>query len=139
MGFRPRSKYFLKGTFAPNHLVSIDIVPNVSSIQRNRDVSSALSAHFRTGRLKNNQTKSRRRMKAKVQLLLCSVRQLGCVFLDTEPPDSKTTSWKCKRVLEPIRRVRFTMAALRQANIRKNKVRRSEKFKSSSISEVPTP
>ena len=40
------------------------------------------------------------------------VRQLSCVSQDT------TISRKAKRVLEPIRRVRFTRAALRQANIR---------------------
>ena len=72
-----------------------------------------------SGSLKNNQTKSRRRMKAKVQLLLCKVyNSLSCVSQDTEPPDSTTSSRKGTRVLEPIRRVRFTRAALRQANIR---------------------
>ena len=50
-----------------------------------------------------------------------SVRQLSCVSQDTEGPDSATMSRKCKRVLEPIRRVRFTRAALRQANIREKK------------------
>ena len=44
---------------APNRLVSIGILPNVNSIKLNRDVSSAQSAHSRTGRLKNNLTKSR--------------------------------------------------------------------------------
>ena len=68
------------------------------------------------------------------------LRQLGCVLQDTESPDSTTISRKGKRVLEPIRRVRFTRAALCQANIReKKKVRRSGKFKSKFlISEVPT-
>ena len=47
-----------------------------------------------------------------------SVRQLSCVSRDTEPPYSTTISKMGKRVLEPIRRVRFTRAALRQANIR---------------------
>ena len=53
-----------------------------------------------------------------------SVRQLSCVSPDTEPPDSATICRKGAKVLEPIRRVRFTWAALRQANIReKIKVR----------------
>ena len=47
-----------------------------------------------------------------------SVRQLSCVSQDTEPPDSPTISRKGTKVLEPIRRVRFTRAALRQGNIR---------------------
>ena len=47
-----------------------------------------------------------------------SVQQLSCVSKDTEPPDHTTSSRKGKRVLEPLRRVRFTRAASRQANIR---------------------
>ena len=45
---------------ASNRLVSIGILPNVNSRKLNRDVSSAQSAHSRTGRFTNNQTKSRR-------------------------------------------------------------------------------
>ena len=47
-----------------------------------------------------------------------SVRQLSCVSQDTEPPESVSISRRGKKVLGPIRRVRFTRAALRQANIR---------------------
>ena len=50
-----------------------------------------------------------------------SARQLSCVSQNTEPPDSATISRKGTKVLEPIRRVRFSRAALRQANIRENK------------------
>ena len=50
-----------------------------------------------------------------------SVRQLGCVSQDAEPPEPVTISRKGTKVLGPIRRVRFTRAALRQANIRDNK------------------
>ena len=50
-----------------------------------------------------------------------SVRQLSCDTQDDEPPDSATISTRGTKVLEPIRRVRFTRAALRQANIRENK------------------
>ena len=49
------------------------------------------------------------------------VRQLGCALKDTEPPESSLILRKGTKVLEPIRRVRFTRAALRQANIRENK------------------
>ena len=53
-----------------------------------------------------------------VVVIVKSVRQLCCVSHDTEPPDSTTISWKGKRVSGPVRRVRFTRAALCQANIR---------------------
>ena len=81
----------------------------------NRDESSAQSAHSRIGRLKNNQTKSRKRVMTKVQLPLRKV--YVSVSQDTEPPDSATISRKGAKVFEPFRRVRFTRAALRQANI----------------------
>ena len=49
------------------------------------------------------------------------VRQLGCALQDTEPLESSSILRKSTKVLGPIRRVRFTRAALRQANIRENK------------------
>ena len=49
------------------------------------------------------------------------VRQLGCVFQDTEPLEFSTILRKITKVLGTIRRVRFTRVALRQANIRENK------------------
>ena len=49
-----------------------------------------------------------------------SVRQLSCVSQDTEPPDSATISRKGPKDLGPVRRVRFTKAALRKANIKEN-------------------
>ena len=77
--------------------MSIGIFQNVNSTKLNRNVSSA------------------QRVSVK------SVRQLSCVSQDTEPPESATISRKGTKVLGPIRRVRFTMAALRQANIREKK------------------
>ena len=56
-----------------NRSVSIGILPNVNSIKINRDVNSAQSAHSRTGGLKNNRTKCRKRVVTKVQLLLREV------------------------------------------------------------------
>ena len=55
---------------APSRLVSIGILSNVNSTKQNRDVSPAQSAHSRAGRLKNNQTKSRKRVTTKVQSIL---------------------------------------------------------------------
>ena len=46
------------------------------------------------------------------------VRQLGCVFQDTEPLESLSILRKSTTILEPIRRVRFTKATQRHANIR---------------------
>ena len=40
---------------------------------------------------------------------------------DAEPPESVAISRKCTKVLGPIRRVRFTRGALRQAIIKENK------------------
>ena len=44
---------------ALNYLVTVGILPNVSKVSPKRDVNSAWSAHFRTGRLRNNPAKSR--------------------------------------------------------------------------------
>ena len=49
------------------------------------------------------------------------VRQLGCAFQDTEPAEASAILRKGPKVLGPIRRVRFTRTALRQANILENK------------------
>ena len=48
-------------------------------------------------------------------------RQLGCVSQDVEPRASAAISRRSPKTLGPIRRVRFTRAALRQANIRESK------------------
>ena len=53
--------------------------------------------------------------------LLKDTRQLGCVLEDMEPPKSSSISRKGAKILKPIRRVRFTKATLRHANIRENK------------------
>ena len=47
-------------------------------------------------------------------------RQLGCVFQNPEQPESSTILRKSPKVLGPIRRVRFTKATHRHANIREN-------------------
>ena len=98
------------------------IFPNVNSIKLHRDVSSAQSAHSCTGRLKNNPRKNPQKGDDKSAVAFVkSVEQLSCVSQDTEPPDSVTISRRGTKVLGPVRRVRFTGAALRQANIRERK------------------
>ena len=97
----------------------IGTLPNVNSMKLNRGVSSAQSAHSRTGRLKNNQTEARNRVMTKSAVAVVkSVQQLSRVSQDTEPPDSATISGKGPKVLGPIRRVRFTQSTLRQASMR---------------------
>ena len=52
---------------------------------------------------------------------LKDARRLGCVFQDTEPPESLPILPKSTKVLGSIRRVQFTKATQRHANIRDNK------------------
>ena len=54
-------------------------------------------------------------------VFLKDVRELGCVFQETEPPESLSISRNGTKVLGPIRRVRFTKATQRHADIRENK------------------
>ena len=69
---------------APKRFVSIGIYPNVSSISLNRIVNSAQSAYFRTGRMKNNRTKSPKKDEVtKVQLLLWIVYDSWVVYHKT--------------------------------------------------------
>ena len=52
---------------------------------------------------------------------MTDARQLGCVSQDVEPPESAAILRKSTTVLGSIRRIRFTRATQRQANIRENK------------------
>ena len=80
--------------------------------------------------MRNNPIKGRRRVVTKSAVAVVeNVRQLGCVSQDAEPPESVTISRKGTKVLGPIRRVRFTRAALRQANIREGKGPPLKKYK----------
>ena len=99
--------------------MSIGILPNVNSVKRNRDVNSALSAHFLHWKVEEQPNKLPKKDEDKNAVAIVkSVRQLGCVPQDTAPTDCATISRKGTSVLEPTRRGRFTRAALRQANIR---------------------
>ena len=96
------------------------ILPNDNFISQNRFVNSAISA--RAGMLRDNHMKSRKRRVTKSAVaLLKDVRQLGCVFRDAVPPESLSILRKSTRVLGLTRRVRFTKATQRHANIRKSK------------------
>ena len=59
--------------------------------------------------------------KTEEEWIVKDVRQLGCVLQDTEPPESSSILQKSTKVLGSIRRVRFTTATQRHANIPENK------------------
>ena len=102
--------------------MTVGILRSVNFISLNRSVNSAQSAHFRTGKLRNNPTKRPKKDGDKSAVAIVKdVRQLGCVSQELEPLESSAISRKGTKVLGPIRQVRFTRAALRQANIRANK------------------
>ena len=61
--------------------------------------------HHRKGRLVKNAYSSH-------------TRQLGCVFQDMEPPKSSSILRKSSDIRKPIRRVKFTKAVARHADIR---------------------
>ena len=120
---------------APNYLVTNGIFPNVNSSSPNGDVNSA---HWKVEEQPNKRPK-KGGDKSEVASVK-SVRQLGCVSQDAEPPESVTISRKGTHVSGPIQRVRFTRAALRQANIRDNRGPSLGKNKSTVLSSaVPPP
>ena len=94
----------------------------------NRVVNSARSARLHTGRMKVNPAKTRKKDgDTSAVATLKDARELGCVFQDTEPLESLPIL----QVLGSIRRVRFTKAAQRHANIReKQRSVARTKFKS---------
>ena len=108
--------------FAPNHLVIVGILPNVNSINLNRVVNSVISGGLHTVRLKVNLAKKPKKDGDKsAVLVLKDVRQLSCVFHDTDPAESLPILRKSKKVLRSTPRVQFTQATQRHANIRENK------------------
>ena len=81
-----------------------------------------ISARLRTGMLSVNPTTNRKRIGNKSgEAILKDARQLGFVFQDIEPPESLPVLRNGTNVLGSIRRVRFTKAAQRHANIRENR------------------
>ena len=118
---RQQCKNFLKGTCT--RLLCDNWHPPECQlyVSPKRDANSAQSAHFRTGRLRNTQQKTQKGGDISAVAVVKSVRQLGCVVQDVEPPESVTVSRNGPQVLGPNRQVRFTRAALRRANIRESK------------------
>ena len=118
---RQPCKNFLKGTYTKS-LCDYWHPPECQFYKSASDCKYAISARLHTGRLRDNLTKKPKQDGDKSTVaVLKEVRQLSCVSQDTEPPESAAISRKGTRVLGPIRRVRFTRAALRQANIPEDK------------------
>ena len=83
------------------------------------DANLGINALTHTARLTNSLARSLKRMVTKLQwFFLKNTRQLGSVFQDMEPPKSSSILRKSSNRLKPIRRVQFTRAVLRHANIR---------------------
>ena len=81
-----------------------------------------MSARFSTGRLKIIPAKKTKKDGERSAVaLLKDARQLLCVFKDIEPPECSSTLRKSTKVLGPTRRVQFSKATLRHANIRESK------------------
>ena len=98
---------------ARDHLVIIGILPNVNSKKKES------FAHRQVEDQPCKEPKKDGDQNAVA--ILKDSRQLGCVFQDTEPPESSSISRRSTKVLGPIRRVQFSKATLRHANIRKSK------------------
>ena len=74
------------------------------------------STPMRIARLTNSPARGQKRMVTKFQLAtLKNTQQLGCVFLDMEPPKSSSILRKSSDIRKPIRRVKFTRAVARHA------------------------
>ena len=82
--------------------------PSVKNIKQSRNVNSARSVRSCTGRLRNNQRKSRKTDDNNAVAFLKDRRRMGCVFQDAEPPKSSSILRKSTKVLRPVKRVRFT-------------------------------
>ena len=124
---------------ALDYLVTVGILPNVNSISLKSGCKFGAECSFPHWKVEEQPKKKPKKGGDKSAVAMVkSVRQSSCVSQDTEPPNSVTISWKGTKVLGPIRRVRFTRAALRQANIRENKGPSLKKYKSKFfICEVP--
>ena len=85
------------------------------------DANSVINVLLCTDRLKISPAKKTKNNGDKSAVFKSKdARQLGCVFQDIEPPKSSSILRKSTNVLRPIRRVPFSKATLRHANIRES-------------------
>ena len=95
--------------------------PECQIFKKNRDADTVINVRLCSGRLKISPAKNRKRMVTKVQLQkFKDARQLGCAFQEIEPTKSSSILRQSTKVLTPIRRVQFSKATLRHANIRES-------------------
>ena len=99
----------------------IGIFPNVNSVKLKSGCKFGDECSFPHWKVEEQPKKKPKKCDKSAVAILKDVRQLGCVLQDTERPESSMILWKGAKVLGPIRRIRFTRAALRQQNIRENK------------------
>ena len=105
--------------------MTIGIFPNVNSVKLKSGCKFGDECSFPHWKVEEQPKKKPKQGGDKSAVATAKdVRQLGCVLQDTEPPESSMILWKGTKVLGPIRRVRFTRAAQRHANIRETKVHR---------------
>ena len=109
--------------------MNVGIRPSANSKKMKRVVRLETSVCFRITRLMNNQTKSRKKGNYSPKrresddknavAIVKSVSQLGCVSQDADALVSQCRKQyrgnPMQKVLESIRRIRFTMSTLRQA------------------------
>ena len=122
-------------TLAPLHSVKNGILQYACSTSLRMDADLRKSALMHIARLKNSLAKGLKKV-TKVQWLCwkgmgslqepgdlfldaysSSTRQLGCVFQNMEPPKSSSILRKSSDIRKPIRRVKFTKAVVRHADI----------------------
>ena len=102
--------------------MTIGIHPNVSFYESESDCTFRKECSFPHWKVEEQPNKKPKKGGDKSAVAMVKdVRQLVCVSQDTEPLESSAILRKGTKILGPIRRVRFTRAALRQANIRENK------------------
>ena len=118
---RPPCKYFLKGTCTKSPCENRH-PPECQFYKTKSGCKFGAECSFPHWKVETQPNKMPKKGDDKSKVAIAkSVRQLSCASQDTEPPESSTISRKGTKVLGPIRRLRFTRAAVRQSNIRQNK------------------
>ena len=105
---------------APNHRVIVGILPIFHESESGCKFGDKCSFAHRKVEEQPNKKPKKDGDKSAVAMIE-RARQLGCVFQDTEPPESMSILLKGSEILGPIPRVRLTKAAQRHADIRENK------------------
>ena len=123
--WKERSKSVQKNTFKEVVRIRraiVGILPYVKITNLNRDANSETSACSDILRMTDSPVKSRRKVVEKDQWPYeRSQTHLGCVFQDTEPPQSKSILRKSTESLGSDRMVRFSKGTLHTVKIRGKK------------------